>query len=166
VGAHGGVLAGVTPNALGVVTAFVDVDRGFPHIGPDLSFRAGFVGAFGSMDTSVGPVSRSILAARVEVCPLRWGSGSWSVHPCVSVDVGATTASSSRETAIHGSRPWVAPGAELRGTFEPLEPLAFEAAAGGIIPLIRSEVGAGSDTLYRDGSVAFEARIGLFVRLR
>src|SRR5207247_611357 len=131
---------------------FVDYD-GRIAFARALSFRAGLAFARGSGDTAIGPVARTLITARGEACPLRWREGAWGLRPCLTLDLGATTASSERQTSVLGSGMWVAPGLGLRGTLDIVRPVALELQAAGAVPLPRREVDAGARGLYRDAPV-------------
>jgi hypothetical protein len=165
-GAHGGVLIGVSPSPMGIAAAFVDLDGALPDLVPALSFRLGVVGAFGSAETALGPVNRSILGGLFEACPFRAGGASWAVRPCLAMEIGTTGASSTRQTSVQGSSLWTAFGAKLRGTLELFQPVALEAEVAALVPVPRTEVEAGSEALYRDSAVVFEGGLGLSVRVQ
>lgn len=164
-GARGGVLVGVSPSAMAIAAAFVDLDGALPDLAA-LAFRLGAFGSFGSAQTQVGPVSRSIIGGLVEGCPFRAGGESWGVRPCLAIEIGATGAASSRDTSVHGTSLWTAFGVKLRGAVELVQPLALEAEIAGLVPVPRTEVEAGSETLYQDSAIIFQAGLGLSVRLR
>src|SRR6185295_9825178 len=120
-GAAGGLLMGISPEPMALGAAFVDLEAalGFAR---DFSIRAALIGAWGSGDTAVGPVNRTLVAGRGEACPFRWGAAAWGLRPCVSMELGATTASSERQTKELGAGLWVAPGLGLRGTVDIADP--------------------------------------------
>lgn len=163
-GAGAGILMGISPEPMALGAAFVDYDGRFAFA-PQLSLRAGLTFARGSVDTVIGPVTRTVITARGEACPLRWGGSAWRLRPCLSMELGATTASSERQTSVLGSGLWAAPGLGLRGSVDLAGPVALELQSAAGLPVPRREVDAAARGLYRDAPVVFEGTLAFLVRL-
>jgi hypothetical protein len=153
-------LEGAMPRPLWQGFAFVDfaAARSF-------ALRLGAVGAYGSVSTQVGSVRHWIGAGRAEACPWRFGSPKAGLSPCAVFELGVTGASDSRPSALHARELWAAPGAALRLAFEIAAQFTLEAQAGGLVPLIRETVYAGSEPLYSAEIIAFQASLGISARL-
>lgn len=146
--------------------AFIDLRPGSKHVLPDLSLRAGVVGAWGSSETAIGPVRRWIVAGRVDACPVAWRAGRLELRPCVAFELGATGASAEGEAGLDDRSIWAAPGGQLRLAIA-LQPewLWLEVSGGALVPLTRNEIFSGSQSLYRDAPLVFHADLGILVRL-
>jgi len=163
-GVEAGPLVGPTPQTLLREAAFVDVAGSLlPTRHANTSLRLGAVGAVGSSSTEIGSVRQWIIAGRAELCPWRWGGPQLGLRPCLDFELGSTGASSSSPTGLHASTVWAAPGAGLRAEFNLLPPFSVELGVGGLIPLLRNEITAGSETLYRAKFAAFIATLGITV---
>lgn len=163
-GLQGGVLSGVAPRALVRAAAFVAVEDVLPELVSGASLRIGPAFAFGSAPTSVGSIERWLLAGRVEGCPVRWGSPSLGVTPCLGFELGVTHAQASGAESGE-SNPWLTAGAGLRGALRLVHGLSLEAQTEAQLPLYKNDVLAGSETIYRQESLAFQGGLGISARL-
>jgi hypothetical protein len=161
-GLQGGAVTGITPNLLPRAGAFVEAAD---LVAANVALRFGVVGALGSSSTSVGAVRQWIFTTRSEGCPWRWHGPRWGLSPCVAFEFGATGASDTRATGHHDTATWAAPGADLRLDLELVPRLRFEADAGALLPLVKSQVYAGSERIYQAKFAAFHADLGVAVRL-
>jgi hypothetical protein len=165
VGVAASAIEGAMPKPLLQGFAFVDFARALAGSRPTFSARAGVVGAFGSVATQVGDVHHSIVAGRAEVCPWRVGSDSFGLWPCALFELGVLSASDDRATQLQAREVWAAPGALLRLSYQVFSPLSVEAQAGGLVPLTRETVYAGTEPLYTAEIIAFQASVGVSARL-
>jgi hypothetical protein len=163
VGASGGVLYGMAPDPEARVHGFVEFHDVLPSWLRDASLRFGVVGAYGASATPVGDVSRWLVAARGELCPVWWRIASFAAGPCATLELGASGAAGTGRSGIGNVGPWVAPGASARAAVGGALRAEIEAGLG--VPLIRSEIDSGSVALYREQPVAFAAAIGLSYRI-
>jgi len=164
-GAEVDVMYGITPHPLPRGELFVDFRPALRAFLPNLSLRGSIVGATGSTDTALGEVRRWILAGRAEACPVAWEALRFDLRPCAAFELGSDSVSSEAADSAGGGI-WAAPGGRLRLGFA-LKPqlLSLEASGGALIPLIRKEIFAGSQSLYRDAPAVFHAGVGLSLRL-
>lgn len=159
-GAQGGAITGLAPKPLARAAAFIDREGVLRSFAPHLSFRLAVVGVLGSSSTEVGSVPQWLLGGRLEGCPWSWG-GTWSLRPCVVFELGATGARGQRATGNEDAGLWAAPGAALRGGPALARWLRLEAEAGALFPLLRHDVYAGSQPLYRAEIASFHAGLAL-----
>ncbi|MEI9939428.1 MAG: hypothetical protein WDO69_19585 [Pseudomonadota bacterium] len=166
VGLELGPMIGISTQPLPRGQLFIDLKPAPVPFLPNLSLRAGVVASVGSSDAAIGAVRRWILAGRAEACPIAWFAGRFDLRPCVAFELGATGASSDGETGLSESAIWAAPGAQLRFSVA-LQPkwVWLEMSGGVLVPLTRSEVFAGSQSLYRDAPAVFHGALGISVRL-
>ncbi|MDX2055434.1 MAG: hypothetical protein SFV15_23735 [Polyangiaceae bacterium] len=163
-GLEGGALLGAAPNALVRAGVYLEVAQLGLALDPRLSLRVGAVGALGSSDTSVGPIHRSILAGRAEGCPWRFGTEAFGVSPCAALELGATGASAAR-TKASATDTWFVAAGGVRARLLTLPRLALEAQIEAQFPLIRTQVDAGSVSVYRADPVGFQGGLSLSWRL-
>lgn len=166
VGADFGVMIGITTHPLPRGALFVDFEPALSRFLPNLSLRGSLVGSVGSSDTAVGPVRRWILAGRAEGCPIAWVEGRFDLRPCAAFELGVDNAAADGDAALDDHGIWAAPAGQLRLAFA-LQPRVIQLEAGGgvLIPLIRKEIFSGTQSLYRDAPVIFQAGLGVSLRL-
>jgi len=160
-----GPMIGISTQPMPRGELFIDAR---PALGllPNLSLRAGVVGARGSSETAIGPVQRWILAGRAEACPVAWRAGRFGLQPCLAFELGATGASADGDTGVNDRSLWAAPAGQLRLALALLpDRLWLEASGGALVPLRRTEIFAGSSSLYRDAPAVFHAGFGISLRL-
>jgi hypothetical protein len=89
--------------------------------------------------------------SRIELCPVRWGS-TVALGACAALDAGIVHARAAWADQHAGrSRPWLAAGLGLRGSWRFLPWLGVEAEAGLVVPWIRE------DFVYRPSPNAYRA---------
>jgi len=159
VGIQGGAQGGILPGLLARGTAFVEVGGAFEPLLPDLTLRAAAVGAIGSSDTSSGVISQSLLAGRLDICPVSFGGSVLSFRPCVAGEVGQMRAS----RAYRDSSLWAALGVHGRVMWILASTVAVEAEVGAMFPLSRYDVAAGSTVLYRSAPAGLSGVMGASV---
>jgi hypothetical protein len=159
-------MIGITTHPLPRGALFVDFNPALSHALPNLSLRGSIVGSAGSSETAIGPVRRWILAGRAEACPVAWVEGRFDLRPCAAFELGVDNASSAGDAGLDDHALWAAPAGQLRLGLA-LQPrlLWLEAGGGLLIPLIRKEIFAGSQSLYRDAAAVFHAGLGVSLQL-
>jgi hypothetical protein len=103
----------------------------------------------------------SLIAGRIDLCPIAFGASVYSIRPCLNLDVGRISVETSR-SSDHGL--WITPGALLRLEYHPFKPVLLEVQAGALFPAKRYTVSIAED----DGSVRSRYRtdrIGLQIAL-
>jgi hypothetical protein len=159
-GGQGGALTGVAPDPLARVAFFLDAERALRLLAPRFSFRFAVVGVLGSTSTEVGSVRHWIAAGRLEGCPWRWGGVS-SIRPCLAFELGASGARGSRSSGSDDTGLWATPGAAVRGGLALAKGLRLEAELGAFFPLVRNDIYAGSEALYRAEITSFQGSLGV-----
>lgn len=165
IGIAGGVLFGLSPRPMARGQLFVDLDPLWARLSHKLSARLGVVGAQGSADTRVGSVRSEVVGGYVEGCPWRVGIARLSLRPCLGFELGASGATHEGGSGFSDHTLWATPGAALRASALLPYRLGLEAGAGVQFPLARTEVFAGSASLYRAEIMLFQATLGLSVGL-
>jgi hypothetical protein len=85
----------------------------------------------------VGRASFVWTGARLEICPVRAGTGVGPyARPCLGSDFAAVDATGHVTDAKSATRPWIAPLASVRAGWRLPFGLAFELYAGGSFPLV------------------------------
>jgi hypothetical protein len=161
-----GAMIGISTHPLPRAEIFIDSNPALSRVLSDLSLRAGVIAAWGSSETSIGPVQRWILTSRGEACPVAWRAGRVDLRPCVAFELGATGVSADRGSGMADRSLWAAPAGQVRLAVA-LEPrwLSLEISGGALVPLIRNEIYSGSKSLYRDAAAVFHASVGVSLRL-
>jgi hypothetical protein len=120
------------------------------------------------LGTELGPVRFSLIAGRLEVCPVRLSAGSFSLSPCLTLDAGRISASPS--DPLPGAEPgearlWLAPGAlaRLAWFFGPV--VGVEVEGGVTVPLDRYRFYFSPEPLvYQVPDVVGTGGLGLVLR--
>jgi len=161
-----GPMIGISTQPLPRGEFFIHARPALGQVLPNLSLRAGVVGARGSSETAIGSVQRWILAGRAEACPVAWRAGRFGLQPCFAFELGATGASADGGTGVHDRSLWAAPAGQLRLALALFpDRLWLEASGGALVPLRRNEIFVGSSSLYRDAPAVFHAGFGISLRL-
>jgi hypothetical protein len=106
------------------------------------------------------------LGARLEACPLAWELPGVAFYPCAGVDLGALQAAGADALGTSDTGFWAAALAQGRGVFQLGPALALEAQIGGILPLVKYEMGSaqGGEAWFRTRSLGLEAGLGVVWR--
>ncbi len=155
-GVQGGVLSGVARHPMGRASAFFEVSGLFSKVLPDLTIRGAGVGAWGASNTTSGRIRQTIWAGRLALCPVAWENNQFSLAPCAMGEIGQLQATGPyKDTGL-----WGALGVHLHGRWVVARPFAVEAEVGGLVPLQRYSINAGSTTLYRSSLIGMSASLG------
>ena len=163
IGAQGGVLTHVVPALAPLGAAFVELEPNLPVLSR-ATLRLSLLGVL-SERTSQPTLRMSLLAGRLEVCPLEVGSGALRARPCLGVDGGGVRAGSADITDDTGA--WGALAAHARVAWTLGPSFALEAQLGGVAPLIRYALRTRErgNELYRSAPVGLSGAAGLAFRL-
>jgi hypothetical protein len=147
---------------------FADLEVGSPRGVWVPSFRVtASRSAVALVNARVGRATLRVTQGGLEICPLRWPlSASLALRPCAGASVGVLEAQGEGVDAVRDQRRfWLGTAALARLMWAPLAPLAMEAEAGVVAPLVRDTFVFEPDVVvYRAPPVAFLARMGLGVR--
>jgi hypothetical protein len=83
-----------------------------------------------------GGLDVSLLAGRVEVCPLEWQRAAVALRPCLSVHAGSLRAEFGAARSADVA-PWLDAGPLLRLEYRPILPIQLELQTGGFFPITR-----------------------------
>jgi hypothetical protein len=133
-------MSGIAPDAMAGGAAFGEVEpksSGWLVPAARLTVLAAGNGIFESRKATF-----LLLAARVDVCPVRVGSGDASLRACIGADLGATRAAG-LETAVaepaSSVDPWFDAAALLRARWAPGHGRVFAEIDGGlVVPFTRN----------------------------
>ena len=133
-------MSGIAPDAMAGGAAFGEVEpksSGWLVPAARLTVFAAENGVFEARKASF-----LLLAARVDVCPVRIGSGDASLRACMGADLGATRAAG-LETAVaepaSSVDPWFDAAALLRARWAPAHGRVFAEIEGGLVlPITRN----------------------------
>jgi hypothetical protein len=124
----------------------------------------GFVGR-SDLDSSAGSATLKFLGGRLELCPVRFGTGQLVVRPCLGSELGLVDARGQiAEQPRNRTTPWVSVEATLR--FQWLVTRGFFAEVGGgpVFPLVRTHYYFEPErTLYTAPELSARIAIGLGV---
>lgn len=112
-----------------------------------------------------GTVHFSLLAARLEACPVRLELRAFALSPCASFDAGRIGVSVSEPESRTIGRVWLAPGALVRLGLSLTPVLALELEGGFIVPLDRYRFFFSPEPfVYKVPAISGSAGLGLAVR--
>jgi hypothetical protein len=125
----------------------------------------------GSGSIHTGPeelAAFTLVALRFEACSFGFASGALRLEPCLVAEGGSVAAAG---THPRGSRTaavgWAAGGALGRASFDVLNALSVQAAAGAVFPLSRYRFGfVGEPPVYETASAGFLLGLGFAVKFR
>ena len=147
-GIHGGASFGRAPSVRPTALPFVELSR------DPWSLRASLLWAHRPSEE----LSVTLVAARLEVCPIRWIAADVELDPCASIELGAIRGE--RSEARSGL--WLAPGALARGRWRFAHPFFAELELGASVPLSRPRfLLEPAQTLWHAPPIAFSAAAGL-----
>ena len=138
VGAHAGVVRGVSPDTRVLVPLFVEVaNETGAVLAPALRLR--LERTLSSTPTaSAARGDFTWTAASVDFCPIVLASGHFGARPCLRVEAGALEA---RGVDVipsrHGTSPWLALGPVARGRVDVVGPLFAELELGTTLAIVR-----------------------------
>jgi hypothetical protein len=149
---------GLAPAALPGIALFGEVAA--HAAGPRLRAEARAAHGSSEGDAEV-EVEVSVLAGRLEGCPLAWTTGSWTWEPCLGVDLGALWAASSHTLGRSDVGFW-ASGVALGRVHWQLQPqLVLGLQLGAALPFVRYEMGADEGPpVFRTEPVGLELALG------
>lgn len=100
--------------------------------------RATAVGSVSRISHSAGTAELSLLAGRLEGCPVRFGSQVVAVRPCLGVELGAVFAHGDLAGGRSVVEPWGSSEASLRLEVGPFAPVFLELSAAAVVPFFHT----------------------------
>lgn len=162
-GAQGLLGGGVGPSVAGGVRVFGEASIAVATH-PALRLSAAWYPGT-ELGTSLGPVRFSLLAARLEACPVRLAVATLSLSPCATFDAGSLSAEDSVSPDGQSGHLWMAPGALARVAFFFGPVVGVELEGGITFPLDRYRFFFDPQpTVYQVPSVVGAGGLGLVVR--
>lgn len=156
-GAQASVLTGVAPTLLPGGALFVEL----PVSTLPVDLRFTLHGAYERSRVDQLQLGVGLLGARFDACAGQLHAGNVSIAPCLGVNAGLLTGSSSGPRAHSAAGPWTAAGALLRAGFWFWPKLAPELQAAAVLPLVHYTYGApDGDDLYRTRTLGVELSVG------
>jgi hypothetical protein len=160
IGGQALMMTGIAPGALLGAALFGAVEN------PDWfveQVRASVLVARGGGQAAGRELNVSLLAARLEACPLSWGASHVRVAPCAAMDLGAVVAEGRDALAASDGGFWAAATAHGRLRMAVSAALAVEAQLGASAPLVRYEMGPSDESVvwFRTGALGADAAVGL-----
>lgn len=108
----------------------------------------------------------SLLAARLQGCPLAVGAGDWSWAPCLSLALGGLWAEGEPNTGRSDSGSWASAGVSSRVDWQLGRSFVLGFELGAALPLVRYRMGAAEDApLYRTRAIGLELGLAAAVPL-
>jgi hypothetical protein len=99
----------------------------------------------------------SLVAARLQGCPLAVGLAEWSWAPCLSLALGGLWAEGEPNTGRSDSGAWASAGASSRVDWQLGRRFALGFELGASVPFVRYRMGAAEDApLYRTRAIGLE----------
>jgi hypothetical protein len=163
-GAQASVTTGIAPGALPGGALFV---AGRTQGSWLAWWRGSLFGAYGESTAQQREIEVLLFGARVEGCPLelRWEPIAFS--PCLGLDAGLLRATGPSSLGATDAGLWGAVAAHGRVAAALGEGVSLELQAGGLVPLVRYEMGTqeGGATWFRTRAVGFAASLGAAWRI-
>ena len=132
-GLRGGLAPSVRPAAELGFDAGATRPKGFSP-----SARALIVGSLSRIEHSAGAAKLSLLAGRIEGCPLRFGSSAVGFRPCLGVELGAVFARGEIEGGRSVVEPWGSAETSLRVETWLLPQLLLELSGAAVVPFFHT----------------------------
>ncbi|HEU4581576.1 MAG TPA: hypothetical protein VFS67_25130 [Polyangiaceae bacterium] len=162
-GAQGLLETGVAPQPAfgGAASAALDDPDGLVR-----QLRASLFVVHGRGQARDRELTVTLFGARLEACPLAWELPGVAFYPCAGVDLGALQAAGADALGTSDTGFWAAALAQGRGVFQLGSSLALEAQIGGILPLVKYEMGSaqGGEAWFRTRSLGLQAGLGVVWR--
>lgn len=168
VGGQVSLASAIAPSVLPGGFVFVEFDRAHASTLPGASLRIGMLARLGTVMTSVGEVSYRLIGGRIDACPLRFGSDTFALKPCVDFDLGQLQVEGSdSDSGLTDSALWAAAGVDARLAWRAVRSLSFELELGAFAPLTRYTLQTGDPNRAGDRTdfAGFSAGLGASVLL-
>lgn len=163
-GAQASITTGVAPGAVPGGALFVEGVAGASWLA---SWRGSLLGAHGESTARQREIEVLLLGARVEGCPLELRQEPIAFSPCLGLDAGLLRASGPSSLGVTDAGFWSAVAAHGRVAAALGEGVSLELQVGGLVPLLRYEMGTqdGGAAWFRTRAVGFAASLGAAWRI-
>jgi hypothetical protein len=161
-GLAGTLATGVAPAALPGIALFAELGRAAAA-----RLRLEARAARGKSEARAGiDLEVSLLAGRLQGCPLALAYGDWSWAPCLALSLGGLWAEGEQRSGRSDSGLWASAGAASRVDWQLGRTVALGFELGAALPLVRYQMGAVEDApLYRSSAVGLELALAAVLAL-
>lgn len=158
-GAQGFLATGLAPDPLPGAALFAEASTSAPL---SASARVSFLAAYRTSSPRESEVSFSLWGGRLEGCPLSFGS-KLTIAPCIGAELGALRAVGLDQLGRADAGFWAALVGHARAAYALSEFWWLDAQIGGLLPLVRYEVGPEHDdsVWFRTHAAGVLAAVGL-----
>jgi len=163
-GAQASITTGIAPGAVAGAALFLDEHAGAAWLA---SWRGSLFGAYGESSAQRREIEVMLFGGRVEGCPLELHRQPFTFSPCLGLDAGLLRATGPRTLGTTDAGFWGAVAAHGRFSAALGEGLSLELQVGGLVPLVRYEMGSldGGAAWFRTQAVGFAASVGAAWRI-
>ena len=163
-GAQASVTTGIAPGAVPGGALFVEGHAGGAWLA---SWRGSLFGAHRESAAQQREIGVLLVGGRVEGCPLELRRDPIAFSPCLGLDAGLLRATGPRALGATDAGFWGAVAAHGRVAAALGEGVSLELQVGGLVPLVRYEMGTqdGSAAWFRTRAVGFAASVGAAWRI-
>jgi hypothetical protein len=164
VGAQASITTGVAPGAMPGGALFVEGRAGASWLA---SWRGSLSGAHGESTARQREIEVLLLGARLEGCPLELRQEPVAFSPCLGLDAGLLRAAGPSSLGATDAGFWSAVAAHGRVAAALGQSVSLELQVGGLVPLVRYEMGTqdGGAAWFRTRAVGFAASLGAAWRI-
>jgi hypothetical protein len=163
-GAQASITTGVAPGAVPGGALFVE-----GHVGEAwlASWRGSLFGAYRQSAAQQREIEVLLLGGRVEACPLELRREPIAFSPCLGLDAGLLRATGPSTLGATDEGFWGAAAAHGRFAAALGEGVSLELQVGGLVPLVRYEMGNldGAPAWFRTRAAGFAASVGAAWRI-
>jgi hypothetical protein len=163
-GAQASIATGLSPGAMPGGALFVHGHAGASWLA---SWRGSLFGAYGEGPAQQREIEVALFGGRAEGCPLelRWEPITFS--PCLGLDAGLLRATGPSSLGATDAGFWSAVAAHGRAAAALGGGVSLELQVGGLVPLVRYEMGTqeGSAAWFRTRAAGFAASLGASWRI-
>jgi hypothetical protein len=163
-GAQVSITTGIAPGAVPGGALFVDGHGGGAWLA---SWRGSLFGAYRESAAQQREIEVLLLGGRVEGCPLELRREPIAFSPCLGLDAGLLRATGPSALGATDAGFWSAVTAHGRAAATLGEGVSLELQVGGLVPLVRYEMGSldGGAAWFRTRAVGFAASVGAAWRI-
>jgi hypothetical protein len=163
-GAQATLATGVAPGVLPGAALFIAGHTGNAWLS---SWRGTLFGAYRESAAQQREIEVLLAGARIEGCVLELRLDALALSPCLGLDAGLLSASGPSASGSTDAGLWSAAAAHGRFAAVLTDSLSIELQVGGLVPLVRYEMGTrdGSAEWFRTRAIGLDARVGAAWRI-
>jgi hypothetical protein len=163
-GAQATLVTGVAPGVLPGGALFIAGHTGNAWLS---SWRGTLFGGYRESSAAQREIEVLLAGGRIEGCVLELRLDAIALSPCLGLDAGLLRASGPSALGSTDAGLWSAAAAHGRFAAVLAESLSIELQVGGLVPLVRYEMGTrdGSAEWFRTRAIGLDARVGVAWRI-